>query len=68
MYLIDKVDKEAVKEMSPEEVNFHFDQMVFKMTTEKKRKELLKYLDIEEASETANTIKIHGSIGSGNIN
>lgn len=48
-YIIDKVSKDSIKEMSPAEVNMAFEQLVYKDTTEQKRKKLLEYLDVVEA-------------------
>jgi len=60
MYLIDKVDKEMVKEMTPEEVNIHFDQLIYKDTTEQKRQRLLQYLDVEEANADGANSTLNG--------
>jgi len=54
-YLIDKIQKDLVKEMSPAEVNLAFEQLLYKDTTEQKRVKLLEYLDVQEAK----TVKIH---------
>lgn len=51
-YLIDKIQKDSVKEMSAEEVNTAFEQLVYKDTTEQKRKKLIEYLDVQEAQES----------------
>lgn len=50
-YLIDKIQKDSVKEMSAEEVNFAFDQLMYKDTTEQKRVKLLEYLGGQEAQQ-----------------
>lgn len=48
-YLIDKIQRDSVKVMSPAEVNLAYDQLVYKDMTEQKRKKLLEYLDVQEA-------------------